>query len=274
MRLDTIVAIGARAADLVRHGAEARVLAPLTGSIYIAVRGQVLWLGGPDDLLHPRAILLATAPAADGCAPGERCWLPPCAVPAWRPDPAPDSARAAEALRSGAAGLAARVAVLGPPAGFGSHLVGAPLAFPLADATARVDALAAACAQDVPQRAADAAGALLGLGSGLTPSGDDFVGGAFFARALLARAGACDAAAWRRAADAVRERAPRATHPISAALLGDLLDGEGWAPVHELARALASEDEPAALAAARRLVGLGHSSGWDLLAGFVAGAAR
>ena len=91
-------------------------------------------------------------------------------------------------------------------------------------------------------------------------------------RALLARAGACDAAGWRDAADAVRAAAARLTHPIGAALLGDLLVGEGWAALHDLAAALARDDEPAALEAARRLTRLGHSSGWDLLAGFVAGA--
>jgi hypothetical protein len=151
--------------------------------------------------------------------------------------------------------------------------VGAALEFPLAGARDRADALAAACAGDEPVSAARAAVTLLGLGPGLTPAGDDFVGGAFFARAMLTAAGS-SATGWRQAAEIVREAASRSTHPISAVLLGDLLAGEGWAPLHDLARALASDDEAAATAAARRLVRLGHSSGWDLLAGFVAGAAR
>src|SRR5438552_3921241 len=97
-------------------------------------------------------------------------------------------------------------------------------------------------------------------------------GGAFFARALLARAGIVDAVAWQAGGSAVRTAAARLTHPIGAALLGDLLAGEGWAPLHDLAAALARDDEPAALDAAGRLTRLGHSSGWDLLARFVAGA--
>ena len=114
--------------------------------------------------------------------------------------------------------------------------------------------------------------ALIGLGPGMTPAGDDFVGGAFFARALLARAGVVDAAAWRDAASTLSEAAAHLTHPIGAALLGDLLVGEGWSPLHDLAASLARGDEPAALDAARQVTRLGHSSGWDLLAGFVAGA--
>jgi hypothetical protein len=65
--------------------------------------------------------------------------------------------------------------------------------------------------------------------------------------------------------------APGRTHPISAALLGDLAAGRSWAPLHELVAALAAGTPRAAGAAARRLVALGHSSGWDMLAGVGAG---
>src|SRR5438128_1269401 len=64
------------------------------------------------------------------------------------------------------------------------------------------------------------------------------------------------------------------THPISIALLSDMLDGQAHAPLHDLARALAAgAPRDVALGAARRVVGIGHSSGWDMLAGFVAGVA-
>ena len=85
---------------------------------------------------------------------------------------------------------------------------------------------------------------------------------------------ACDAGAWARAAASVRAHAPELTHPISAALLGDMLDGHAHAPLHELADALAAAAPlDATLAAARRLVRIGHSSGWDMLAGLVGGVA-
>jgi hypothetical protein len=201
-------------------------------------------------------------------------WLPRATVPAWRPDPCHLQARSVAAVREGAADLAAAVRSLGVPAGFGARLVAAALPFPLGDAADRADALAEACRLDDATSAATAARGLLGLGPGLTPSGDDFVGAAFFARLRLAAGGAGDLVAWQAAAADVRAAAARLTHPLSAALLDDLLDGETWQPLHALTHALARADRAGACDAARRLVRLGHSSGWDLLAGFLAGAAR
>ncbi|MGH7277147.1 MAG: DUF2877 domain-containing protein, partial [Candidatus Rokuibacteriota bacterium] len=81
-----------------------------------------------------------------------------------------------------------------------------------------------------------------------------------------------DHVAWRRAAAQVTAAAAARTHPISAALLADLVGGDGHAPLHVLADALV-DSEPAAcvIDAARRLTSIGHSSGWDMLAGFLAG---
>jgi hypothetical protein len=266
-----ICAIGWRAHAALGAGGEARVLAALTTSTYIDVAGEVFWIGGTETPAHARAIHIARS--VDGVAAGDVVRVPAAgALEPWRPDPGPASAVAAAALRRGATRLVARIVSLGLPRGFGAWLLGVPLEFPLQAAAARADALADACTADDPARAVAAAHALIGLGPGLTPAGDDLTGGAFFARALLARAGVLDAAAWGEAAGEVRTAAGRLTHPIGVALLSDLLVGEGWAPMHELATALAQRDDGAALHAARRLTTLGHSSGWDLLAGFVIGA--
>jgi hypothetical protein len=267
-----ICAIGWRAhAALGAGGVEARVLAALAASTYIDVAGEVFWIGGAEAPSHARAIHVAVN--VNGVAAGDGLRVPRAgALEPWRPDPGPTSPVAAVALRHGATRLVARLASLGAPRGFGAWLLGAPLEFPLETAAARADALAGACADDDPARAVEAARALIGLGPGLTPAGDDLTGGAFFARALLARAGVVDAAAWGGAGAAVRTAAARLTHPIGVALLGDLLVGEGWAPLHELATALAQDDDGTALHAAGRLTSLGHSSGWDLLAGFIIGA--
>jgi len=268
-----ICAIGWRAETALREsGGEARVLAVLSTSVYVDVAGAVLWLGAADTTPHARAIGLAAIDLLTRSNVGDVLCVPAVSgVRAWRPANGPTTPDTAATLRRAAARLAARVALLGAPRGFGAWLAGAAPNF-AREAGARADALARACAADDAPGAAAAATTLVGLGPGLTPAGDDFVGGAFFARALLARAGALSAVAWDGAASAVETAAARLTHPIGAALLGDLLHGEGWAPLHDLAAALASDDEPAGLDAARRLTRLGHSSGWDLLAGFVAGA--
>jgi hypothetical protein len=269
--IEGVTGIGWRAdAALRAAGGEARVVSVLSASVFLEAAGELLWVGPPASL-HARAVHVREVPSEARTADRVRLSPTAASVP-WRPRDALTSAVAAATLVREAPGLAADTAALGPPRGFGSWLAGAPLAFPLEGARARADALAHACADDDPARAAVAAEALLGLGAGLTPSGDDFVGGAFFARALLARVGACDAAGWRDAAARVRAAATRLTHPVSAALLGDLLAGDGWAPMHDLAATLAAADGPGALDAAWRLTRLGHSSGWDLLAGVLAGA--
>jgi Protein of unknown function (DUF2877) len=162
------------------------------------------------------------------------------------------------------------------PEGFASRLVGAPLPAPLDRANAKIDALACACDADDEVAAAEIAASLLGLGPGLTPSGDDLVGGLFFARRLLTldgRDGSATARAWNRAAVLTSQRARQATHPISAVLLGDLIDGEGWAPLHDLSTVLTMVAPPreAVNESAGRLVAIGHTSGWDMLAGFLIG---
>jgi hypothetical protein len=189
----------------------------------------------------------------------------------WRPAPLPLEARTRANLRAGWRRLVADCATLGSPGGFGALLAGRALAFPLDGAAAAARALARACAADDAPSARDAGGSLLGLGGGLTPSGDDYVGAALFARHLLAASGTTEAVAWTRAAEALVAMAAERTHPISAALLGDLAAGLGWASLHDLVAALAAGEPDAAAGAAHRLVRLGHSSGWDMLAGLGAG---
>ena len=155
---------------------------------------------------------------------------------------------------------------LGAPRGFGALLAGAVPAFPLDLAAPRVHALAHAYGRDDVQAVYDASRALLGLGTGLTPSGDDLAGAALFGRMLVDRG-----APWRTIGARLATDARAASHAISAALLADLVAGETFEPLHALADALAADDASAALGAARSLVALGHSSGWDMLTGFVIG---
>jgi hypothetical protein len=272
----TISAIGAIAhAALTRTHGAARVLARLTSSTYLTADDTLVWLGPDRATLHPRAILAGAAAGEAAAAAGEGDALHFAIeglVP-WRPEPlALDRAGVATISRAWGV-LVSELDALGTPEGFGALLTGAPLAFPLEGARRGAEDLARACAHDDAAAATTAALELLGVGGGLTPSGDDFVGAALFARRLLADAGAADVAGWQRAVTTVLAAAPARTHPLSAALLGDLADGQAHASLHDLMHGLARDAPAVARDAARRLVRLGHSSGWDMLAGLAAGLA-
>jgi hypothetical protein len=266
-----IAAIGWRAhAALSGTAGAARVLAPLTTSIYLEAGGEIIWVGPSDGLRHPRAVLAAAAepwPSYMARIQAETVGFDIAGLHPWRP---PRSARAAAAgLGRAARDLVAvlRRPVRPAPLGLGRLLLGHAPDFPLDRAVDPVMALAAACDADDPTAVVAAADALLGLGPGLTPSGDDFVGGVLCAR-NWAGTRADD---WSRAAALVIERARTRTHPISVALLEDLAAGEGHEPLHDVVDALIRRDERRALAAVEQLGALGHSSGWDMLTGLLVG---
>jgi hypothetical protein len=266
----TVVEVGGKARRaLARTGGTARVLAELSASRYLTANGEIVWLAGPGGPLHPRAALVTTLPeAVDGMV---RLDLTRARL--WRGATPPRAPEALGRLALGCRALADALGEIGTPEGLGRLLAGAAPAFPLDRAAVAARGLAHACAAHDPEGAEAAALALLGLGPGLTPAGDDFAGAAFFVRARLRAVGAARWPAWAEAAARLARAARARTHPISAALLGDLLEGEGVAPLCELADALADgAGRERAVGLARRLVALGHTSGWDLLAGLVAGA--
>lgn len=261
--MNSVLAIGAKArAALEASGGVARPLAAFPDAPYFDAAGEIVWVGSRLPAMHPRAVVTAEPmrrgeTARFGALPSES-WSP--ALPAGGRTTVDACAR-----------LGANVASLGEPRGFGWLAVGGTrgtLPFPLDLAAGRVHALEAAYRGDDPEAVYRASRALLGLGGGLTPSGDDLVGGALFGRLLVAD----DARRWRALGERLAMDARRASHAISAALLADLVAGASFAPLHDLAGALAAGDDGAARAAARSLVALGHSSGWDMLAGVLIGA--
>jgi hypothetical protein len=259
-----VVTIGWRAqAALAEHG-ELRPLGTLSASRYFNVGPDLVWLGPVGASLHARAVLVDRLPHDLVSVVLDRS-----RADVWRPPSVRhESPRSLveERCRWVVDGLSA----LGEARGFGALLVGRSFDDSLHRALGPARALARAFTEDDPIAAVAAAEALIGLGPGLTPAGDDFVGGAFFARAILP-ASAARQADWIRAGDGLRAVACARTHPVSAVLFSDLLAGEGHEPLHDLAAGVASGALPMALAAAGRLCRIGHSSGWDLLAGFLAG---
>ena len=114
------------------------------------------------------------------------------------------------------------------------------------------------------RRAAAAARPLIGLGPGLTPSGDDALGGI---EAALHALGHPVAGFLSTALDDVGER----TTDVSAALLRHAARGEFTERVHRLLAALLGDDAAAIPEAIERAVAWGASSGMDCLIGVLAG---
>ena len=135
-----------------------------------------------------------------------------------------------------------------------------------------VEKIARAClSHDLPT-VLEQADALIGLGEGLTPAGDDFLGGLFFTRYLLScsysqyhylKLG--DLSKW------IDANQPR-TNRISYTLLKDNIYGHALEPLNRLGLALLT-NQPVEIAgsAASDLIKVGHSTGWSLLTGFLVG---
>ena len=109
----------------------------------------------------------------------------------------------------------------------------------------------------------DEAQMLIGLGPGLTPSGDDYLGGVLIALNQLQRKPQA-LGLWR-----WLEPRLKRTSGISAGHLAAAAAGEGHEALHACLEALCSRnaDWPQTLA---QLANVGHVSGWDSLAGAVA----
>jgi Protein of unknown function (DUF2877) len=257
-----VLLVGELARAALERGSGVASLPPgLQDGPYYMAADELLWVGARLPAMHPRAVV--TAAPRPSAAPLLR--LGPLPARGWTSG-LPVVADAAR-LAAGAGRLREALVRAEAPRGFGALLAGDEPEFPLSLGVARVRALEAALARDAPQAAGAAARPLLGFGTGLTPSGDDLVGAALFARRMLAPRDERWAAL---AGDLASEVATR-SHLVSAALFGDLARGCSFAPLHEAAHALAADDDSGALGAARALAAIGHSSGWDMLTGLLIG---
>lgn len=237
--------VGAGAAETLAAGGRGRVLAWFPKACYVEGPGGLVTLVGPgvhdgplylalDDDLPP---IEAGAPAGLSPAAAE---LPGCMVALagaepWRgPLPDPERIRSAADSVVEVAGAAAAGTLL-PRAGIDAR----PL---------------------VQRGDLEGAAALLaGLGPGLTPSGDDVLGGVLFA--LRAMGGPSLELRLASVADGVR------TNTIARAFLRWSARGQALAPVHDLVQAAVRGDLQAARAAADALAAVGESSGADFALG-------
>lgn len=240
-----VLSIGRFARTALAAG-EARVIAVFERSCYVETPGGLACVGavghGPLNA-HCRHL-----PA--GWAVGDLVRIDASDASSWIPRaaPAPTSQALAESLD--------RLRILSqrrlPQDGFG-YLLDPGRERPLA-----VEALAGwlAAPSGVPVGAAG----LIGLGPGLTPSGDDLIGGALCALHATGRGAiAARLAAW------ALPLAKSNTNRISLAHLACAAEGECSEAVNDAIVALVSGGE----ADLGRIDAIGHTSGWDALAGAV-----
>ena len=116
--------------------------------------------------------------------------------------------------------------------------------------------------------ATECAVGMIGLGPGLTPSGDDFLTGLF---AVLNIEGS-PARRLRRICGDILERATPLTHPISLAALKTSAQGRVRQSIVDLLDNLFDEDAPLDDAVLSRVMRIGSTSGRDILAGVLCGA--
>ncbi|QYC43511.1 hypothetical protein Nocox_29635 [Nonomuraea coxensis DSM 45129] len=243
----------------------ARVLAAFPAGVYLEVRTEleptVIAVITGDAVRLPNSVLLAGGlPRAEV---GEEAWvgdrgvdLGPLSlrVRRWW-DPAPPLGPV------DLAGLEAAAAVLARPAEPAPGLPG----------NGAVDALAAACGRGWLLGMATAAEQLVGLGPGLTPSGDDVLAGLLVTLRHLGTATGTERAVWLAGwlAATVTFDARTRTTPLSATLLHCAARGEASPEVTAVLRGVAGAQqlEPAL----RRLRRVGHTSGADLAQGVAIG---
>lgn len=129
--------------------------------------------------------------------------------------------------------------------------------------------MAAACRSQDQQRILLGAEALIGFGGGLTPSGDDFLGGLLFGmRTLLGVYPGLDLFDIAIIGEPYRSR----TNPISFTLLDDLAKGHAIEPLHRIVNGILGGELPDNVyLAILQLIEVGHSTGWDMLAGLFTG---
>jgi hypothetical protein len=294
--------VGGRARRALGSASPARVLAVFRRSVYCESAAGAIVCAGPASLGPGPLNALCDLPdgfdwEATGLRPGAgAAWdgttwrlgasavLSLAGARAWRPDPLADRWEAVTLAR-GLAGLGAAVAARPPAGGLcalipliaarpAAGLEGETLGDPLLGAAApAIGALAAWMAGELagtgaPAPVPPAAAGLIGLGPGLTPSGDDFVGGALVALRALGRE---DVA--RRLAAWALGLAPGRTPAISLAHLAAAADGEGSAAVHATLATIATGGLAGLDARLAAVGAIGHTSGWDALAGVAAACA-
>lgn len=290
LRLD-IEQMGATARRCMAPGERGTVLAVLSDVAYLHTASlEILWLASDATPMHRRCVkvgdslprLKAGAPFfvdERGLKTGPRVVLDSATASVWQPCPINTGEVVGLAELPGCVRALASILDCAQAPGLGrfiplivhgvSDSVDAPQDPVLLRARPLVLDAADAFRKGHGERVALCVDALVGFGAGLTPSGDDFLGGLLFGanalRAAYPDSHFIDATL---PAETYRTR----THPISWTLLDDHTKGHAIAPLHSIVNGiLAGASIEGIRPAVLQLVRVGHSSGWDTLAGLFAG---
>jgi Protein of unknown function (DUF2877) len=280
--------IGVAAAAALSTAAHGTVAATFTRSFYVTIGGRWICIGPPGLGSGPLTALCALPGVLDwhacGVRSGTEVRIRPDALHlgaglvlslagarVWRPQEPP--VWSVESLRKGLQALDRLAGSEIPVDGLGRfirpHAAPSP---PLARHAAPIlhrfqerlcELLASA---DMPQQDwLGPAVELLGLGPGLTPSGDDFLAGAMIALKMLGRDDLSELL-WAGLEPMARIR----TVDISRAHLAVAAQGMGSAGLHDCLSAVLEGRDTGLTRALSRIDAIGHCSGWDALAGAVA----
>jgi hypothetical protein len=286
--------MGAKAKDLFTlPGFSGKILAALSSTTYLLGRGgEILWVDQEGLPAHRRSLLLSFQPGT--LFPGQSFFMQGPFLQLgqaatidlrqateWKPSVIrPGQAEKLARVNASFQQLLASFPIPDSGRGLGQALLLINGKDPstlspgswVARALRPILGLARACFEQDIAQVAQMGKELVGLGPGLTPSGDDFLGGLLFAARSLKTAYPGDFLWEERPITDLIEWARKQTHSISHSILSDLALGHGPEPLHDVvASLLKGEDLGDVMAGVTRLLRIGHTSGWDILAGVLAG---
>ncbi len=287
--------IGEAVRDLLKSGLQGRILAIFSNAIYLnSTCGELLWLMTDNIPMHRRGIQvpggLPRVPADSSFSVrGQHLLLEPdidldlSPASIWEsPRPNLDKLLPFEDLPDHLSAITRLFDDFPSPTGFGWILseitriaTGSPLPAALPDFGRALkytwptlnEIIQACLANDFP-RILKTAEDLIGLGEGLTPSGDDFIGGLLFSSYKLQEIYTQFQGFTRSDVELFLENSRNRTNLISYTMLKDLAAGHAFDTLHRFFNAILTDQNLENVHSfGLELVRIGHSTGWDLLTG-------
>lgn len=287
--------IGEAARDLLKSGSQGRILAIFSNAIYLnSICGELLWLVTENIPMHRRGIQicgdLPKVPIDSSFSVrgqhlvfGTDIDLDLSHAPIWiSPSPNLDKLIPFEELPDRLRTVSCLLDGYPSPSGFGWFLAeitknttGNSLPGALHDTgpglrhlrSAINEIILAWTTNDFPHILRTAED-LIGLGEGLTPSGDDFIGGLLFSSYVLQDIYSQYEGFTLSDVELFLENSRNQTNLISYTMLKDLATGHAFDTLHRFINAILTDQPLESIDnSGLELVGIGHSTGWDLLTG-------